>query len=64
MSGPCWKWYDMNRKGLLDTIRSSSHTPYVSKEGYGTLQQQWVSLCAAQYHISHDERVTQIWRFV
>ena len=45
---------------LVDAARSSSHLLYISKEDYGTLQQQWVSLLAAQHPISNAERVPQI----
>ena len=44
--------------------RCSSNLPYASNEDYETLQQQWVSIYAVQYHISHAERVAQSWRFV
>ncbi len=45
---------------LVDAARSSSHLLHTSKEEYGTLQQQWVSLLAAQHPISNAERVPQI----
>ena len=50
----------MNYKGRLDTIRSSSYLPSRPKEGYETLQQQWVSLLAAYHPIPPAERVPQI----
>ena len=50
----------MNYKERLDTIRSSSYLPYKPKEGYETLQQQWVSLLAAYHPIPPAERVPQI----
>ena len=50
----------MNYKGLLDAVRSSSYLPYKPKEGYETLQQQWVSLLAAYHPIPPAERVPHI----
>ena len=45
------KWHDVTRKGLIDAIRSFPHLPYASKDCDETLQQQWMSLVAAQYPI-------------
>ena len=49
---------------LVDDIRRVSEHLYVSKEGHETIQQQWMSLCAAQHPLSHAERVPQILHFV
>ncbi len=45
------KWHDVTLGGLIDAIRSSPCLPHVSKECDETLQQQWMSLVAAQYSI-------------
>ena len=45
---------------LVDAARSSTHLLYTSEEDYGTLQQKWVSLLAAQHPISNAERVPRI----
>ena len=39
----CRNFTNVDQKGFVDTIRSSSHLPYASKEGYNKLQQQWLS---------------------
>ena len=35
--------------GFIDTSRRPSHPFYESKEGYRTLQQQWLYICATRY---------------
>ena len=45
------KWYSATHKWLMNAVKSFSHLPYASKEGYETLKQQWLSLLAVQYHI-------------
>ena len=59
-----WKWYSATHKWLVNAVKSISHLPYTSKEGYETLKQQWLSLLAMHYHICCAERVPQIWKFV
>ncbi len=45
---------------LVDAVQRSSNHPYISKEGYETLKQQWVSLLKAhQQPISRAERVSE-----
>ena len=58
------KWYGATHKWLVNAVKSFSHLPYASKEGYETLKQQWLSLLAVQYHICCAERVPQIWKLV
>ena len=50
-------------KGLIDAVRSSSNHPYISKEGYEALKQQWMSLTVAHHPICRGERVPEIWYF-
>ena len=63
-SKPWREWYGVNHNGLVDAIRRSSHPYHASKEAFEILQQQWMSLLAAQYDISNADGVPQIWHFV
>ena len=54
----------MNHKEPVDDVRNSYHLTYQSKEGYETLQKQWVPFIIAYHPISHAERVPEIWYFV
>ncbi len=58
------EWHGVSHKGLVDAIRRSSHPYHASKEAFEILQQQWMSLLAAQYDISNADGVPQIWHFV
>ena len=58
------KWHDLTHKGLVDAVRSSSHLSYAPKEGYETLQQQWLSLIVVHHLICCAVRIPQIWHFV
>ena len=53
--GPYWYVY---------SVRRSSKHPCISKEGYETLEHQWISLLLAHAHIFHEEKVPKIWCFV
>ena len=46
--------------GLVDAPRSLSHLAVVPKQGFETLQQQWMALLATYHLICHDERVPKI----
>ena len=50
--------------GVVYSARSSSNQPYTFKEGYATLEQQWMSLLVAHPHISCAEREPEISYFV
>ena len=43
------------KQGLVDDVRSAFHLPYISKEGYETLEQQWMSLPTIYHLVSHAE---------
>ena len=40
---PWQNWDHVYHKGLVDAVRHSSSPPETSREGYETLQQQWLS---------------------
>ena len=63
-SKPWQEMHGMNHKGLVDAVRRSSHPYHTSKEAFEILQQQWMSLIAAQYDIPNVHGVPQIWHFV
>ena len=46
------KWHGVNHTGLVDSVKTSYHSRYASKEVYNTLQQQWMSLLTMAYHFS------------
>ena len=48
---------------LIYTVRSSFHLTYTSNTDYEIIQQQWMSLLAAQNPVSHAERVCKILHF-
>ena len=48
---------------LLDAAMSSSNHPYISKECYDILQQQYMSIIAAHPHDSYAERLPEILNF-
>ena len=50
----------MNHKVLTDAVRNSSNNSYTSREGYETLDQQWMSLLAAQHPITSAEKKPEI----
>ena len=50
----------MDHTGIVYSVRSSSSRPYMSKEAYETVKQQWMSLLAAYPDISCVERVPEI----
>ena len=61
---------DLSRNDTIWTIRSSKmlskathHLPYTSKEGYETLEQQWISLLLTPHSISCDEGVPRNQQF-
>ena len=61
-SQPWQKFHSVINQWLSDAFWSSSNLPYVSKEGYEPLQQQYnMSLLVAQYPISYAERICKIW---
>jgi len=57
------KWHDVDHLGAVYSIRSSSNHPYISEEGYMTLEEQCMSLIVAHPRISGAERVPDIWYF-
>ena len=60
------KWHGETHKCLSDSIRSTSHLPYSSKESYETLHNQCMPLIVVHY-LSFAilwKRVSKIWYFV
>ena len=53
----------LTMKGVVEATRSSSQYPYISKEGYETLEHQCMSHIAAHHSISFEERGTQTLTF-
>ena len=41
------KWHSVDHKGHVDAVRRSSHISYISKEGYESLEQQWMPFLAS-----------------
>ena len=48
---------------LTDAFRNSYHLHYISTEGYGTLQQQYLSLLVA-HHLIFCQEDALLWYFV
>ena len=46
------KWHHVDHMGVVYSTKSSVNHHYISKEGYETLKQQWMSLLVAHPHIS------------
>ena len=57
------KCHRVDHMGVVYSARSSSSYSYISKAGFGTLEQQWVSLLVAQHHIPLPEKVPEKWNF-
>ena len=54
----------MNHKELVNAVNSSSHLPYVFKDGHEICQQQLIPLLAVYCLIFCAERLTKIRYFV
>ena len=52
-----WSWPHVTHMGPVDAPRSLSHLAVVPKQGFETLQQQYMALLATHHLICHDERV-------
>ena len=57
-SHPQLKWHSLNNKGILYTVKSSSHCIFTSNEGYGPLHRQCIHLRTVYYLISCAMRVS------
>ena len=55
--------HDMDHKVLLFDVWISFNHAYMSKQGYETIKQQWLSLLATQHPISRTEGVPKSWYF-
>ena len=53
----------MNHKGRVAVVRSTSHLHYASKEGYETIQWQWVYLLTVYHSILNAAGVPKILYF-
>ena len=49
--------HNVNNKGCIDALKSSSDLTYTCKEGYETLHQQYIPLLTVYCRVSHTGRV-------
>ena len=50
------KGHNVDHMEVVYSVRSSSIHPYISRDAYGILEQQWMSLPATHPHIPRTER--------
>ena len=51
----------VDHTGFIYAVRSYSNHSFISKEGYGTVKQQWMFRLAVYHPIYHTERVLKIY---